>query len=190
LPLVLAMAAALALVACGSNRHGDDDADADVDLQVELEYETSCQDGGCPTVDQRFAGRDGDPILRDAEAVLGIACEIVTEGATATLASLQVQDRRIGVEPDLGVQFRSANLPAGSTMACPTGGVSLFDGSEFTGGCEGATDSQCAVLVNEYTIERGRLVLEFDCENLVDPADAATRSLSNGLLTIQCCTVR
>jgi hypothetical protein len=188
--------------ACGSDRTGDDDddiggdgdadadADADADLRVELLYTTFCDDGACATADHELVGRNGEPIPDRAGAELGIECDVEVDGTTATLSSLQVLDSPIGGRPSNGLRIGDATLRAGSQMSCGGEGFTLLQFNEFSGGCGGLTDGQCAIGVSTFDEESGRIVMEIDCQSLIPRAGTTRRSVRQGLLTLQGCAVR
>lgn len=163
----------------------------DVPLQVDFQYETNCiPEGGCPTDDHALVGRNGAEIPELANSSLGIECSIVNAGDTTIVTSLKVQDKNVNVTlPDNGIHIRNGRLAVGSSMTCADDDVQIYQGNEFSGGCTGLTEGNCAILVNEYSAKKGRMVLEIDCDHLAGPAAGAVRSLADGLLTIQGCDV-
>lgn len=164
----------------------------DVPLQVDFEYQVNCIDigGGCSPRDRVLSGKNGDPIPDLANATLGIECEIVEAGDTKVLTSLKIQDQPITVpQPSNGIHIRNGTLSLGSSMSCDPDAIQVFDENEFSGDCAGVQDGSCAVLVNEYSKKKGRVVLQIDCRNLPSIAGAVQRSVADGLITIQGCNV-
>lgn len=169
----------------------DGDADVDADLQVHLVYTSYCEGGGCATIDHELAGRDGEAIDGVPDGVLAIECELRIDGASTAVSALRVQDHSFGVGPTEGIWVEDAPFVLGSVASCGPDGFSLFqDGQEYTGGCAGLTEGHCQILTNEFNEARGRLVFEIDCDRLASSEGGATRSLRQGLLTIQGCTIR
>lgn len=164
--------------------------DDPIPLQVDFQYTTYCEGGGCPTDDHdELVGKNGAGIPTLAGAKIGIECEIVRASGSTVLTSLKVQDSDVNVQPDNGIHIRNGQIAVGSSMSCPPAdGVQMYVDNEFSGGCAGLTDGNCAILVNDYQSKKGYLVLQIECQNLVSPS-STLRSMENGLLTVQGCNI-
>ena len=177
----IAIALAAALAGCG---------DDPVPLEVEMEWTVYCEGAGCAERDEILSGRPGAAIpgIADDRAELGIECEIVEAGDTRIATSIKIQDRNTEVQPTRGINIRNGRINVGSSMTCPGDGFELFDENQFTGTCGNLADGACTILVSEYSKSKGRLVFDFDCQNLPFSGDI-TRSVRQGLVTLQGCNV-
>lgn len=179
--------AGVAAVGCG---------DDPIPLQVDFQYTSFCEFAGppaegCPEKDHdELVGKNGAAIPTLAGASIGLECEIVKANGSTVLTSLKVQDNDVNVTlPDNGLHITNGIISVGSSVGCPAGdGVQFFEDNEFNGGCAGLTEGNCAILVNDYSSTKGRLVLEIECTNLLSPG-GTHRSIQNGILTIQGCNI-